>query len=132
MLGLAVETLQRRAAVLGLGTLSPDDPVDTKTAGTLGRDFDPAERGMAEVLVVTRGAEGLHAQCRVARGVVNPATTARVVRGGTVVREARIGTVRVDGLSTIRASSGSRCDVVVMGCDDLRPGDHLVVLGTVE
>jgi hypothetical protein len=132
MLGTSVDTLLQRASALGFGSLNPDDPVDTQTAGALGRDRGPDELGMAEVLVVTRGSEGLRAHCRVARGKVCPATAIRVLRGGTLLRHARISTVRVDGKSTVRAPTGSRCDVVVVGCDDLNPGDHIVVSATVR
>lgn len=132
LLGTSVDTLLQRASALGFGSLRPDDPVDAQTAGALGRDRGPDELGMAEVLVVTRGSDGLRAHCRVARGKVCPATAVRVLRGGTLLRHARISTVRVDGKSTVRAPSGSRCDVVVVGCDDLNPGDHLVVSATVR
>ncbi len=100
------------------------DQVEEEMAGLLDAELSEKKLGAAEIRQVFPTGKGRYvAGCMVTEGTINRSRIARLVRGGEVLHESSIDTLRrfKDDVKEVRA--GYECGINVEGCNDYQEGD---------
>jgi translation initiation factor IF-2 len=100
------------------------EQVEDEMVGMLDAELSEKKVGAAEVRQVFPMGKGRYvAGCMVTEGTINRSHKARLVRGGEVIHESKIDTLRrfKDDVKEVRA--GYECGINVEGYDDYQEGD---------
>ncbi len=102
------------------------DQVEESMAGLLDAEYTEKKLGGAEIRQVFSMGKGRNvAGCMVTEGIIQRNCIARLMRGGVVIHESRIDTLKrfKDDVKEVRA--GYECGINVAGYDDYEEGDTI-------
>ncbi len=124
---------QRRAEQSGVEIRTYDviykmiEDIELALKGMLEPVYEEAVLGEAEVLKVFRTRRGTVAGCMVRDGVVKRGAQARLLRGGQVVAETTVESLRrfTEDVAEVRA--GYECGINLAGVNDIQEGDLIQV-----
>ena len=103
------------------------EDVEQAVQGLLEPVYEEREDGRAEVRAIFRlSRRNAIAGCFVQQGTVNRTSLARVMRGGEMVHESRISSLKRFENDASEVESGFECGIMVDGFSDFEEGDEII------